>query len=116
MNRIIEIRSYRLKPGGGAKFHDLVTHQSAPLLAAVNMDVVAYGQSLHDADAYYLIRSYDSLEHLITSQDAFYSSSAWRQGPREAIVSLIEADTNIVVSLTAEALQVLRQPRSSALP
>ena len=116
MNRIVEIRSYKLKAGSGAEFHELVADQSVPLLAAVHMDVVAYGQSLHDADAYYLIRSYESIEHLVASQDAFYSSSAWRQGPREAIVSLIEADTNIVVSLTVAALQVLRQPRSSALP
>jgi hypothetical protein len=115
VKRLVEIRSYKLKPGTGAKFHELVASQSVPLLLAAHMDVVAYGQSLHDADSYYLIRSYENREHRSASQDAFYSSSVWRQGPREAIIALIEADTNIVLWLTAESLQVLRQSFNAAL-
>jgi hypothetical protein len=115
MKRLVEIRSYKLKPGTGAKFHALVTSQSMPLLLAAQMDVVAYGQSLHDADSYCLIRSYESMEHLSASQEEFYSSSAWRQGPREAIISLIDADINIVLWLTPESLQALRESFISAL-
>ncbi|MFO7540059.1 MAG: NIPSNAP family protein [Chloroflexota bacterium] len=107
--RVVEIRSYTLKPGSGPAFHLLVTQQSLPLLHAVQMDVVAYGPSLHDPDAYYLIRSYESIEQLNRSQEAFYSSAAWRQGPREAILALIEADTNVVMWLTNEAIKALRQ-------
>lgn len=108
MNRLIEIRSYKLKPGSGAEFHDLVAHQSVPLLAQSEMDVVAFGQSEHDADAYYLIRAFESLDHLRASQDAFYTSPAWRQGPREAIVSLIEEDSNAVLWLCVEAISAIR--------
>jgi hypothetical protein len=35
MKRPVEIRSYKQRPGGGAKFHDLVTNQSIPLLRVV---------------------------------------------------------------------------------
>jgi NIPSNAP len=112
--RVVEIRSYRLKPGTGAAFHALVRQHSLPLLAAVQMDVVAYGPSLHDPDAYYLIRSYESLEHLKASQDAFYSSAAWRQGPREAIIALIVSDANAVMWLDREALEALRQSHGRA--
>jgi len=114
MQRVVEMRSYKLKPGTGTQFHALVTGQSVPLLNAARMDVVAYGQSLHDPDAYYLIRSYESLEHLKASQEAFYASAAWRQGPREAIVSLIEADANAVLWLSSEGLEALRQSHCSA--
>lgn len=112
--RVVEIRSYQLRPGSGSAFHLLVSERSVPLLRAAHMDVVAYGQSLHDPDAYFLMRSYESMTHLQSSQDAFYASAAWRQGPREAIIALIENDANTVIWLTSEAIDALRQPGNAA--
>jgi hypothetical protein len=114
--RVVEVRTYKLKPGSGAAFHAMVAHQSMPLVKAANMDVVAYGQSLHDPDSYYLIRSYDSMEHLRDSQDAFYASDAWRQGPREAIIALIESDANAVMCLSGEALDAIRHSHGCSTP
>jgi len=67
------------------------------MLARWGVDVVAYGPSLDDPDLYYLIRGYASIADLRESQDSFYGSEEWRQGPREAIVSLIESDISVVV-------------------
>lgn len=106
--RVVEIRSYKLKPNSSETFHALVAQQSVPLLRAAGIDVVAYGPSLHDADAYFLIRAFDSMEHLQRSQDSFYASPAWRQGPRESIIALIESDANTVLRLGAQAIESLR--------
>ncbi len=67
------------------------------MLERWGVDVVAYGPSLDDADLYYLVRAYASIADLQESQDAFYCSEEWREGPREAIVSLIESDISVVV-------------------
>ena len=48
-------------------FHNLVSNQSIPLLGEWGMEVVAYGQSLHDPDSYYLMRAYNDLDHLNSS-------------------------------------------------
>ena len=113
MSRFVEIRSYRLKPGTGADFHRLVVEQSLPMLKRWNVDVVAYGPSLHDADAYYLIRAYSSLSARQESQDAFYGSVEWRQGPRDAILALIESHTSFVIEMEEKELESLRrQPKS----
>ena len=109
VGRVVEFCSYKLRPGSGAAFHSLVSERSVPLLRAAHMDVVAFGPSLHDPDSYYLVRSYESMEHLQSSQDAFYASAAWRQGPREAIVALIENDADAVMWLTGEAIDALRR-------
>jgi len=109
MKRLVEIRSYKLKPASGARFHELVTNQSMPLLRERGMEVVAFGPSLHDPDAYFLMRAYDSLEHLRSAQEAFYSSDAWRKGPRQSIVELIESDWNVVLWLTPRAVAALRE-------
>jgi hypothetical protein len=116
MNRLVEIRSYKLKPGSGTRFHDLVTHESVPLLRQWGVEVVAFGQSAHDPDSYFLIRAYDSLDHRQTSQAAFYGSDAWRQGPRESIIELIESDLDAVLWLTQEAVEAIRQSQKMELP
>lgn len=108
MHRLIEIRSYNLKPGTRADFHKLVIEQSIPMLKRWQMDVVAYGASLLDDDSYYLIRSFADLEDRQQREDAFYGSAEWRQGPREAILALIENFTTIVLEVDAATLQGLR--------
>jgi hypothetical protein len=52
MKRIVEFRSYKLKPGTGASFHELIANRSAELMRSWGMDVVAFGKSAEDPDAY----------------------------------------------------------------
>ncbi len=115
MNRLIEVRSYGLKPGASSEFHQLVTSTAIPLLRAWGMDVVAFGPSEHDPNAYFLVRAYDSLLHLQSQQQAFYSSQAWLQGPRDAIVSRIESYLNTVLWLSEASIDDLRRSNRSAV-
>ena len=108
MSRLVEIRAYNLVPGTRDEFHRLVTAQLLPLLARWQVDVVASGPSPHDADSYYLIRSYADLADRKASQDGFYGSEEWRKGPREQIVSLIDTDTTIVIAMDEAAIAALR--------
>lgn len=109
MKRLVEIRSYNLKPGCRDEFHRLVRQKSLSLLKRWDVDVVAYGPSPHDEVSYYLIRAYESLEHRQSSEDAFYGSADWRQGPREAIVSLIDSHTSIVLEMDGLLVDALRE-------
>lgn len=109
MNHFLEIRSYILKQGTRAEFHRLFMEEAMPLLARWKVDVVGYGPSLHDENSYYLMRRYDSLAQREESEDAFYSSDEWRQGPREAILALIENYTEIVLELDGVTLEGLRK-------
>lgn len=109
MKHLVEFRSYTLKPASRDKFHQIVTEQSMPMLKRWNMDVVAYGPSLHDENSYYLIRRFDSLAHHKQSEDAFYGSDEWKQGPREAVLALIETYTSFVLELDEATLQGLRR-------
>jgi hypothetical protein len=94
---VLEVRSYRLEPGSGPAFHRLVVEESIPMLERWGVEVLAFGPSLDDDDLYVLIRWYESVVELQRSQDAFYGSDEWREGPREAIVSLIESDISVVI-------------------
>ncbi len=108
MSRLIEIRAYTLKPGTRAKLHQLFVEQALPMLQRWRVDVVRFGASLHDENAYFLMRSYASLDERQQSQDAFYGSDEWRQGPREAILALIESYTDTVIEVDDTTLEGLR--------
>ena len=93
---VVEIGTYNLRPGTGAEFHRVVVEEVMPLLDRWGTRVLAFGPSL-DADLYYLVRGYESIEDLQKSQEEFYGSDEWRSGPREAIVSRIENSISVVI-------------------
>ncbi|TMR89102.1 NIPSNAP family protein [Nonomuraea basaltis] len=109
---ILEIRTYRLKPGTRAEFVRVMREESVPLVKKYGIDVIDCGASLVDEDGHeeaYLIRTFSSLEAHREQEEAFYSSREWQQGPREAIVSRIESYHTIVVEASPEAVQALRR-------
>lgn len=117
---VIEIRGYQLVPGSRDRFHRLISEHSLPLMLEWGFDVVDLGPSLHDADSYFLMRAFRDMDALEAEQTAFYASPAWRQGPREAIVSLIASDSNVVLEMSPDRIEALRNraiaPASQARP
>jgi hypothetical protein len=109
VSTVVEIRAYNLKPGTRERFHQLFEREALPMLRRWKIDVVAYGPSLHDSESYYLMRSYSSMQDRQRSEDAFYASDEWRQGPRDAILADIENYTTVVVRLDDAALRGLRR-------
>ncbi|BBB65720.1 hypothetical protein UNDYM_1467 [Undibacterium sp. YM2] len=109
MTRLVEIRTYRLKPGVAEAFHHAVHTVAVPMLKSRNMDVVAYGHSDHEEATYYLIRSYASRAALEAEQDAFYGSSEWKNGPRAELVDRIETYMNTLIWLSEDAIISMRE-------
>ena len=105
----IEIRSYTLKPGTRDEFNRLFLEEAMPLLRRWNVDVVTYGPSLHDENSYYLMRRFDNLAQREESENSFYGSDEWRQGPREQIIACIENYTEVVLDLEDATIQGLRK-------
>jgi len=106
--RLVEIRAYRLKPGTRDDFHAAVTRQALPMVRAHGMDVVAHGPVVNDDNGYFLVRSFATLAELTAQEDGFYGSAAWRQGPREALVSRIETYIDTLLWLGPAAIDDLR--------
>ena len=82
--KTVEILQYTLRPGSGAAFHAIMQEISVPLHQRHGIDVVRFGNSLHDPDCYCLIRAFDNPESMTAVLEAFYASDAWRSGPRIA--------------------------------
>ncbi len=106
--RCVEIRSYNLKPGTSAEFERLGAIAVA-MLKRWQVDVVAFGPSAHDIHSYYLVRSYASLAEREQSQDAFYSSDEWREGPRVPFLALLDSFATTVVEMDDALVDGLRR-------
>jgi hypothetical protein len=106
---VVEVRSYNLKPGTRDGFHKRFVEQALPMLRRFKVDVVAYGPSLVDADSYFLIRAFPSLETRQKSEDAFYGSDEWRNGIREATLADIVNYTTVVSAVDTDTLRAMRK-------
>jgi hypothetical protein len=106
--RVVEIRSYNLKPETRRRFHEQFVRESLPLLRRWRIDVVAYGPSLHDESSYFLIRAFPGIEERERMEQAFYESAEWRNGPRAAVMDAIESYTTVVIQLNDDAIEKLR--------
>ena len=105
--KLIEVRTYRLKPDSAERFVTAV-RAALPLVRASGMDVVAFGRSDHEEESFFLIRAFDSREQLVAQQEAFYGSAIWREGPRQALVDCLATYLNTLLWLPEEAVEALR--------
>ena len=78
------------------------------MLKRWNINVVAYGPSLHDENSYFLIRSFENIEDRGKKEDAFYGSQEWIKGPRESVLALIDNYTTVVINGDENLIRELR--------
>jgi len=94
---ITEIRIYKLKENTASEFNKVFTEQSLPMMKRWKVNVVDYGFSLIDKDSFHLIRSYENLEQRKESQEAFYGSDEWINGPEKQIMACINTYNTTLV-------------------
>lgn len=64
MTTAIELLQYTLKPGTGAAFHGIMKNQSVPLHRPCGVNIIRFGNSLHDPERYYLVRSFQNVSKM----------------------------------------------------
>lgn len=111
---LLEIRTYRLKPGTIDAFHQAMHERAVPMLRDKGMNVVTYGKSDHEEETYHFVRAYASREALDAEQAAFYGSPEWREGPRGALVDRIETYLNTLLWASPEAVDSMRALNGTA--
>ena len=107
---IVEFRTYRLVPGTGEQFVRVMREVSAPLQEAAGIAVLDTGVSLVAEEGHteaYLIRAFDDLSTYKQLEEDFYASAAWRDGPRETILSMIESYHTIALECDKQTVAAL---------
>ena len=75
---IVEVRSYRIKPGRRAEFIHMFETRAVPALRAHGMSVTGPFLDVENPNKFVWLRSFPSLEDRDRMKDAFYEGELWK--------------------------------------
>jgi hypothetical protein len=107
---IVEVRSYRIKPGHREEFIKFFETRAAPALRSFGIPVLGPLLDLENPNKFVFLRSFLTLEAREQLRNAFYGSALWK-GELEAIaMPLIESYDVILCETSAGYMSDLPQP------
>jgi hypothetical protein len=75
---IVEVRSYRIKPGKRDEFIKLFESRAIPALRKYGIRVVGPMLDVENPNKFVFLRSFPSLEERDRMKDAFYGGDLWK--------------------------------------
>jgi len=105
---VLDLRTYRLVPGGRDEFDGIFREGALPMLRRHGIEVVGYGPSLADDDHYYLARAFPSQSRRDEQLAAFYGSEEWRERYDAAVTALIQTYHTVDLPLASGVAAALR--------
>ena len=88
---IVEVRSYRIKPGKRAEFIKMFETRSVPALREYGMKIVGPLLDVENPNKFVFLRSFPSIEDREPMKEAFYSSDIWKNELESIAMPLIDS-------------------------
>lgn len=90
MRAVIEMRTYKLKPGCRAEFLEVFTSRSVPEHRAIGMPVVGPFLSVEDPDVFFFMRFFPDPAARDAQKSAFYDGPLWKNELEARLMPMIE--------------------------
>ena len=87
---IIEMRTYKLKPGVRAKFLDIFRSKSLPAHAEIGMKILGPFLSIEDPDTFFFMRGFPDLASREPMKAQFYEGPLWKNELENLLMPMIE--------------------------
>jgi hypothetical protein len=94
---IIEMRTYRLKPGKRAEFLDLFRTRSVPAHREIGMTIAGPFLSVEDPDTFFFMRGFPDLESREPMKAKFYEGELWKHELENVLMPMIDRYEVVVV-------------------
>ena len=88
---IVEVRSYRIKPGRRAEFIRLFETKAVPALRSHGMKVMGPMLDVENPNKFVWLRSFPSLEERDRMKDAFYEGDLWKNELEAIAMPMIDS-------------------------
>lgn len=88
---IVEVRSYRIKPGRRAEFIKLFETRAIPALRSFGMSILGPMLDVENPNKFVWMRSFPSLEERERMRNAFYGSDLWKNELEGIAMSMLES-------------------------
>jgi hypothetical protein len=97
---IVEVRSYRIKPGRRTEFIQFFETRAVPALRSHGMKILGPLLDLENPNKFVWLRSFPSLEERDRMKDAFYEGELWKN-ELEAIAMPTPQSYDVILCETA---------------
>ena len=97
--RIVEMRTYRLKPGTRAEFLEIFRTRSLPAHTEIGMRILGPWVSAEDPDVFFFMRGFPSLESREPMKEQFYEGPLWKGELEAKLMPMIEKYDVVVVEM-----------------
>lgn len=87
---VIEMRTYKLKPGCRDRFLEVFRTKSMPAHAEIGMKILGPFLSLEDKDAFFFMRGFPDLESRELMKAKFYEGELWKRELEQVLMPMIE--------------------------
>ena len=88
---IVEVRSYRIKPGRREEFIGLFETRAIPAQREYGMRITGPFLDVENPNKFVFLRSFPSLEERERMKDAFYSGEIWKNELEGLAMPLLES-------------------------
>lgn len=94
---IIEMRTYKTKPGCRSQFLEIFRHKSVPAHAEIGMKILGPFLSIEDPDTFFFMRGFPDLPSREPMKARFYEGALWKQELEHVLMPMLEKYEAVVV-------------------
>jgi len=87
---IVEMRTYKLKPGKRAAFLEIFRTRTIPAHAKIGMKISGPFLSIEDPDTFFFMRGFPDLESREPMKAKFYEGKLWKEELEDLLMPMIE--------------------------
>ena len=87
---IIEMRTYKLKPGKRGEFLEIFRTRSMPAHAEIGMKILGPFLSIEDPDTFFFMRGFPDLASREPMKARFYEGDLWKNELESILMPMIE--------------------------
>src|SRR5215813_5143231 len=98
---IVEVRSYRIKPGRRAEFIQFFEARAIPALHSYRMTVLGPLLDLENPNKFVWLRSFPSLDERERMRNAFYEGPVWKEELEAIAMPMLESYDVILCETSA---------------
>ena len=94
---IIEMRTYKTKPGRRAEFLEIFRSKSIPAHKEIGMKILGPFLSVEDADTFFFMRGFPDLASREPMKGKFYEGELWKGELESVLLPMLEKYEVVVV-------------------
>lgn len=94
---IIEMRTYKTKPGRRAEFLEIFRSKAMPAHAEIGMKILGPFISVEDPDTFFFMRGFPDLASREPMKEKFYEGELWKSELENTVMPMLEKYEVVVV-------------------